>query len=53
MSDNFILLHSYVTFADIAIAVKMKWGYVLQGDIIVDVITVNDEVKLKVSIKES
>lgn len=52
MNEDFILLDKSVTFADIAIAVKLKWDYVGMNDIYIEVVTVNNELKIKVTVKK-
>jgi len=47
-----MVLDQNVNFADIVIAVKNKWGYVLQSEILLDAVMLGDEIKIKVSIKE-
>lgn len=48
---DFVLLDTKTTLADLSNAVKMKWGYVTMTSVHVEVVVVNGEQKLKLTVQ--
>ena len=49
-NNDFVLLDTTTTLADIVNAVKMKWGYVTMTSVRIDVVTIVDVQKIKITL---
>ena len=50
INNDFVLLDTTTTLADIVNAVKMKWGYVTMTSVRIDVVTIVDVQKIKITL---